>query len=504
MANHQRKGSGIGVTLRGIGMELFAGLDIGTNGARIVAADERLDIKHESMRYYPTSSPREGWAQQDAGEIFTACLELLGELAVKFPRDHLQVTFCSVMHSVMGVDGEGNPLTPLIIWADTRSRKKRELLENNHGTEMFYLKTRCPLHSTYWPARILWMKQACAGLDIARFISIKEYVVYRLCGRWLSDYALVSSSGLYNHQQKAYDQEILGIIGITDRNLSGIVPPGERFAFTIHEKAMTGLVGATDGVLANLGTGALNEKKMVVSVGSSAAVRFTTNELFRDPEGRAWCYVLDEGYYVVGEATNGAGIILKWLAELFRYDEVRALLEESFDGVPYPGNELLFIPTLMGEKGPSYNEKIRGMLYGLSLNHSRREIVTAVYEGIALYTRMVYEDVVRAGGRKPEVTLMTGGLGLSGDFMKLARYLLGDVYHLPGHDQNTAVGAVMMGIKETKNIPYEEVLSFLPPEKTPPYARDENFKEYIQRKYGRFLEAYQEISRDYGIYGGKG
>lgn len=484
-------------------MELFAGLDIGTNGARIVVTDERLDIMHESMRNYETSSPREGWAQQDAGEIFTACLELLEGLAVKFSRDDLRVTFCSVMHSIMGVDGEGNPLTPLIIWADTRSREKRELLENNHGKEMFYLRTCCPLHSTYWPARILWLKQACAGLDIARFVSIKEYVVNRLCGRWLSDYALVSSSGLYNPQQKTYDQEILGTIGITDRNLSRIVPPGERFTFNTHDKTMTGLVGATDGVLANLGTGALNKKKMVVSVGSSAAVRFTTDELFHDPEGRAWCYVLDEDYYVVGEATNGAGIILKWLAEVFRYEDVPALLEENFAGVPYPENELLFIPTLMGEKGPSYNEQIRGMLYGLSLNHSRREIVTAVYEGIALYTRMVYKDVVRAGGRKPEAVLMTGGLGLSRDFMKLAQYLLGDVYYLPGHDQNTAVGAVIMGIKERKNILYEEILSWLPRERALPCVRDENFEEYIERKYDRFMEAYQEISLDHGIYGGK-
>ncbi len=134
---------------------------------------------------------------------------------MKFHGDDLQVTFCSVMHSIMGVDGEGNPLAPLIIWADTRSRQKRELLEIHHGKEMFYRKTRCPLHSTYWPARILWLKQACAGLD--------------------------------------------------------------------------------------------------------------------------------DGYYVVGEATNGAGISLKWLADVFRYD-----------GVPCPENELLFIPTLMGEKGPSY------------------------------------------------------------------------------------------------------------------------------------------------------
>jgi gluconokinase len=484
-------------------MELFAGLDIGTNGVRIVVADEQLNIRYEEDRNYCTRSPEEGWAEQDPEEIFTACLELFEELVERFKEAQLFITFCSVMHSIMGVDQNGNPLTPLIIWADTRSREKREFLEANYGKEIFYQKTGCPLHSTYWPAKIMWLKEAYAGLDISRFVSIKEYIVYRLCGKWLSDYSLVSTSGLYNHQQKGYDQEILEIIGISPRNLSRIVPPGEQFDFRINDKDMTGLMGATDGVLANLGTGVINRKKTVISVGSSAAVRFTSNELALDRAGKAWCYILDDDYYVIGEATNGAGVILKWLAEVFRYESVSDLLKDNFPGVPYLGNELLFIPTMMGERGPAYNEKIRGMLYGLSLNHSRKEIVTAVYEGIAFYTKMVYEDVERVNGCKPEAILMTGGLGISGDFMKLANYLLGDVFYLPGHDQNTAIGAVMMGIKEIKKSQYEEIITYLPQAKARSYTVNEDFQDYLEQKYKRFINGYREISLDYGIYSGK-
>lgn len=485
-------------------MELFAGLDIGTNGVRVVVTDEQLNIKFEENRNYTTSSPEEGWAEQDAKEILTACYELFDELVKRYREDSLYITFCSVMHSILGVDMEGNPLTPLIIWADTRSLEKRELLEVKYGKEMFYKKTGCPLHSTYWPAKILWLKEAYNRLDIARFVSIKEYIIYKLCGKWLSDYSLVSTSGLYNHQEKDYDQEILQIIGITRQNLSKIAPPGEQIEFQISGKTIIGLLGATDGVLANLGTGVINRKRTVISVGSSAAVRFTANELALDPEGKAWCYILDEDYYVIGEATNGAGVILKWLADIFRYDSVSTLLEENFPGIPYPKNELLFIPTMMGERGPAYNEEIRGMLYGLSLNHSRQEIVTAVYEGIAFYTKMVYEDVKRANGFKPEAILMTGGLGLSEEFMKLASYLFGEVYYLPGHDQNTAIGAVILGIKEVKKKTFEEIIPFLPQVKSHISTVSKEFNDYLTHKYNRFITSYQKISLDYGIYNGKG
>lgn len=482
-------------------MELFAGLDIGTNGSRIVIIDQDLKIKYEAAQNYSTRSPVAGWAEQDPEEIFNACLELLTGVVKRFPDKELFITFSSVMHSIVGVDGDGNRLTPLIIWADTRSRDKRDFLEAKYGKTMFYQKTGCPLHSTYWPAKILWLKEAYPE-NIERFVSIKEYIVYRLCGRWMTDYSLVSTSGLYNHRKEDYDPDILKIIGVSKKNLSPIVSPGEQFQFNIQGKTLTGLMGATDGVLANLGSGAINRDSIVISVGSSAAVRFTSRELTLDPQGKAWCYILDEDYYVIGEATNGAGVILKWMVDLFRFKDVAGMLKDNLPEIPFKGNDLVYIPTMMGERGPAYNERIRGLLYGLSLNHTRQDIITAVYESIAFYTKMVFEDVKRANGREPAAILMTGGLGLSEEFMRLSCYLLGQVSYLPGYDQNTAVGAAMMAIKEIKNVDYQKLVKYLPQPEVASYPVKEEFKEYLDGKYELFLRAYKRISNDFKIYSG--
>lgn len=476
-------------------MKLFGGLDIGTNGVRLVVVDKNFKIYFEEAVNYKTMSPKEGWAEQDPQEIYTSCLKLFDRLVSEFPADELYITFSSVMHSLIGVDQVGNNLTPLIIWADTRSREKRDILQQEYGKESFYQHTACPLHSTYWPAKILWMKETFEQ-KIARFISIKEYIIFQLTGEWKTDYSLASTAGIFNLEKREYDQEILAISGIEPDQLSPVYSPTESFQFKINGKVLTGFMGATDGVLANLGAGAIESNMSVLTVGSSSAVRFISKVPVLDPAGRAWCYMLDEDFYVIGEATNGAGIILKWLVDIFAYQGVKELIEDNIPSLPYQGNEIICIPTLMAERGPNYNERLRGLFYGLSLNHSRSDIVTTVYESIALFLKMIYEDVKRVNGKEPKSITMTGTMGLTRKFMGLVYHLIGEVNYLPGHDQNTAIGAAMMGIKEVTGTHYSQLIKNLPEYRVMDFELDDRFSNYLAEKYNRFIDVYNRISLD--------
>jgi gluconokinase len=479
-------------------MKLFAGLDIGTEGVRIDVLTENLELKYENSIHYKLISPQQGWAEQEPEQIFEAVYSLLTEVVEKFSEDDLYIIFSSVMHSIMAVDEKGNKLSNLIIWADSRGEKYRDQLSENYDSELFYSRTGCPLHSSYWPAKIMWLKENISA-RIDKFISIKEYVIYRLSGEWKTDYALASTSGIFNPLKKEYDQKIMEILSLTEDDLADAYSGQQSFEFKIEGREIKGILGSTDGALANLGAGSINKSKIVLTAGSSSAVRYTSSEYTHDPVGRAWNYFIDQDLYIVGEATNGAGVVFDWFKKMFSYEDIKKFSRENLDQIPYQGNEIIYIPTMMGERAPSYNEKTRGLFYGLSLNHSREDIVLAVYEGIAFHLKLLYEDLCRLNNCEQREKIMTGGLGLTDHFMKLLSYLIGEIKYIPDYKQNTAVGAAMLGIKVVDGISYSELLKHFPDYKIVKNKGNADFANYLDAKYQHFFRVYQHLQKNYEV-----
>ncbi|MFW5736617.1 MAG: gluconokinase [Halanaerobium sp.] len=480
-------------------MKLFAGLDIGTDGARIDVVTEDLVLKYENSIHYELFSPQQGWAEQDPDQIFQVVSTLLAEVVEKFGQEDLYIIFCSVMHSIMAVDQKGNKLSNLIIWADSRAEAYRDKLSKKYDPDLFYSRTGCPLHSSYWPAKIKWLQENIAG-KIDKFVSIKEYIIFKLTGKWKTDYSLVSTSGIFNSLKKEYDKKIMKILALTEDDLAEVYSGHHIFKFQINGSEVKGILGSTDGALANLGAGSIDKSKIVLTAGSSSAVRYTSAEYTHDPKGRAWNYFIDEDLYIVGEATNGAGVVFNWFKELLNYDDIKKFSRENLPSIPYQGNEIIYIPTMMGERSPSYNEKTRGFLYGLSLNQSRKDLVLAVYEGIAFHLKLIYEDLRRLNNNDQVDLIMTGGLGLTDHFMKLLSHLIGEIKYIPDYEQNTAVGAAMLGIKVVDGISYQELLKFFPDYKTVKIEADPDFASYLEFKYRHFSKVYQHLQENYEIF----
>ena len=101
--------------------------------------------------------------------------------------------------------------------------------------------------------------------EAARFVGIKEYVFFRLFGRWLVDYSIASATGLFNLRRLDWDEGALAVAGITPEQLSKPVPPtlsrrGARSGGRRRLGLSPGIpfvVGANDGVLSNLGVDAM-------------------------------------------------------------------------------------------------------------------------------------------------------------------------------------------------------------------------------------------------------
>ena len=86
---------------------------------------------------------------------------------------------------------------------------------------------RTPIHPMSPLAKLVWLRHERPDLfeRADRFVGIKEYVFFRLFGRWVVDHSIASATGLFNLRKLGWDEGALGIAGITAARLSEPVPP---------------------------------------------------------------------------------------------------------------------------------------------------------------------------------------------------------------------------------------------------------------------------------------
>ncbi|MFO1120649.1 MAG: FGGY family carbohydrate kinase, partial [Rhodospirillales bacterium] len=206
------------------------GVDIGTTSTKAVVFDLEGKVKGHHTAYYPLLTPAPGVAEQDPEEIFRATLAAIRggvHAAGLAPADIKGVGFSAAMHSVIAVDDDGKPLTRSITWADTRAAAYADLILRDMDGHGIYLRTGTPIHPMSPLVKLLWLRKERGNVfrEAVRFVGIKEYIFYRLFGRWLVDYSIASATGLFNLQKLDWDEGALAVAGITSDHLSKPAPP---------------------------------------------------------------------------------------------------------------------------------------------------------------------------------------------------------------------------------------------------------------------------------------
>ena len=113
-------------------------------------------------------------------------------------------------------------------------------------------------------------------------------------------------------------KEALEIAGITQGKLSELVPTTHVLESMNENQAMamgipaniSTVIGASDGVLSNLGIGAIAPRTLAINIGTSGAVRAVVDRPKTDPKGRIFCHNLTEKHWVIGGAVNNGGLVL--------------------------------------------------------------------------------------------------------------------------------------------------------------------------------------------------
>lgn len=463
--------------------ELYIGTDIGTTSTKSVAFNRQGKAIYEAAKEYDLHTPNEFVAEQDPDEVFEAVVETLQHILkqVDHPKQIKFVSFSSAMHSIIGLNKELKRITQSITWADTRSNEVVERLIGEGKADAIYQKTGVPIHPMTPFSKIIWLRERDAEQfeKISKFISIKEYVCFKLFNQFVVDQSIAASSGFLNLHTLDWDDELLLEMQITREQLSAVVSTTyddfelqERWKEQLDFDAGTKfIIGSSDGVLANLGLFAIKKGTVAVTIGTSGAIRLVHNQALLDKEGRTFCYPLVENHWTIGGPVNNGGVILKWAKNELAQSESRKAELLNEDAYAYvtrmaqsvsPGaNGILFHPYLLGERAPIWDAEASGSFTGLRMHHKKADLLRAVMEGILFNLREVLEIIEDQGGVIERV-YASGGFAKSETW----RQMMADIFQLniliPESCESSCFGAVLLGLLAIKEISsFEEVESLV-------------------------------------------
>ncbi|MTW85854.1 gluconokinase [Virgibacillus dakarensis] len=464
--------------------KFMLGVDIGTTSTKAVLFRETGEIIAQENNGYDLYTPDISTAEQDPEEIFQAVLLSIGNVMKRSqinPNELTFIAFSSAMHSVIAIDENDKPLTRCITWADNRSSHFAKKIKGERNGHAIYLKTGTPIHPMSPLCKITWMEQENPEISkkTKKYIGIKEYVFYKLFNDYVVDYSIASAMGLMNLQSLRWDEEALQVAGISENKLSRLVSTKEVFTGCREDYAnemrilesTRFVIGASDGVLSNIGVNAINKGEVAVTIGTSGAIRTVIPKPQTDPKGRIFCYALTEDHWVIGGPVNNGGIVLRWIRDELAASEVETAKRLGMDpyevltriasGVEPGSNGLLFHPFLAGERAPLWNANVRGSFIGLTLNHKKEHMIRAALEGVIYNLYTVFLALVEVMDTPVTSIKATGGFAKS----ELWRQMMADIFDqeviVPESYESSCLGACLLGLYALEKIDSFDVVKDL-------------------------------------------
>lgn len=496
--------------------------DLGTSGDKATLFSTSGELIKSVTAVYGTHFFNDTWAEQDPEDWWKAFCETNRILLEGVdPSKVRAVAFSGQMLGCVTVDRQGRVLRPAIIWADLRSQEQERFMKEHLDPWEFYQTTGHRINASYSVEKLMWVRDNEPEIyrNTYKMLQAKDYIVYRLTGRFVTDYSDASSTNCLDLRALAWSDAILDVIGI-DRDKLPEVHESAYVAgeITAELSAVCGLpagtavvIGGGDGVCAAVGSGSVSAGQTFTYLGSSSWVALTSDQPIFDPQMRTynWAHMVP-GKYSPNGTMQAAGNSYQFLRRTLCKDLERLaqekgvspyqLMNDEMAASPLGANGLLYLPYILGERSPRWNSEARGAFIGLKMEHTRGDMIRAGVEGILMNLAIIL-DVFRTDLEITDIHVI-GGLS-KGDPI---RHALADIFGVRAHqlnwlDEATSMGAaVAAGVGTGELEDYSAIDRFVKVANVvePDWHNHERYKAYrevFDVSYNALLETYSKLAK---------
>jgi gluconokinase len=411
-------------------------LDVGSSSVRAILHDLRASPVPGAEVHIP-HLPRvrpDGTAEADADTLVAlvarALTEVIGLGGPNRANEIAGVGVSTFWHGLVAADETGSALTPVYLWSDSRSGDATARLRIRIDAEQVRLRTGCPIHPSYWPSKLAWLRVARPDLwkRQVRWLSFGDLLYWRLFGRLGTSLSMASATGLFGLEDCRWDDELMNELRVSPKSL----PPIGEVERNLRPEygrlwpalaAVPWFLAVGDGALANLGSGCITPRMRALTIGTSGALRL----MHRGPRGPLpaglWCYRLDAERLVTGGALSNGGNLHAWLLETLR---MRAEgLEGRLRRMTPAAHGLTFLPHLAGERSLGYAPHAFGAIAGLTSATTPDDIARAGLESVAIECARINRRLDEAWSRGSRIVASGAALLSSAAWVQMMADAIG-------------------------------------------------------------------------------
>lgn len=394
----------------------------------------------------------------------------------------------------------GREVSPILPWFDKRTEGLAAQLTGEEETEAF-LETGLRNSFKYGIYKFLWLlEETGMEREHAVWLSVCDYIVYRLTGKMVTDPSFAARTYLYDISRGCFRKDALLKYGLTEQNFPEVLPSGMAAgsvkAAGIHTggRTIAAAVAGHDHICAAFAVQRGDSARICNSAGTAETYVGTEPARRLTEEDRKSGLII--GPYVDGinhfrlANISSSGQSVEWFRRNLQLQEI------SYDRVNKAVSEtgrtpsgILYYPYLSGMGTPLFDPGICGGFLGLKADHTYGDLLKAIMEGLGYQSRYILKNILR----RDSILVCVGGAAQSASWMQIKANILGRKILVPAVTEATLLGAAALYARRNDGEEAEQALTADVFSNAEQYAPDAETAAAYEKEYSRFLKGMQII-----------
>lgn len=445
----------------------IACIDAGTTGCRTIIFSIEGQLVTQTYEEYTSIFLSPTWIDHDPSTWIQAAHNTLKQAVAQFPGDPKEIAAICVISqraTFVLVDQEGQPLDHAILWQDKRATREAEMIRDQMGPDVVYRKTGLRIDPYFSLPKLLWVKAHKPQLfkKAHKMLAVHDLLLNYLSGEFVTDWTQASRAMLFNIRTFEWDAELCEAFEIPMELLPKAVAPGSIVGtlkrplyaeFNLPANIPIVAVGG-DQQAAAVGLGVVAPGLMCVNTGTGSFILAHAERPAFDEQQRVVCTASAvAGKWLVEASIFTSGAVYRWFRDNFALLERKTAQELDIDAYDILNNEMkhtgigaegiFMIPHFAGSAAPYWDPDAAGVLFGLSLGHTRSHVIRALLEGVCFEIHKNIRIIESLTNEMTEIRV-SGGATRSAHFNQMQADVYGKTVLRGASEQSSALGAMLV------------------------------------------------------------